>query len=144
MLVRDVMSVKPSYCTLHWTVEAVAALMDHAGTGIVPVVEELLHRKLVGVVTDRDLCLRVVAPGKYMTANPTVCHPDDPVEIALQLMADKRVRRLPVTDENLSLQGMLSVSDFVRCDWLDTATIYHVLKEISHRSRVPTRVSTAA
>jgi len=147
------MSVKPSYCTLHWTVEAVAALMDHAGTGIVPVVEELLHRKLVGVVTDRDLCLRVVAPGKYpahiwvsdcMTANPTVCHPDDPVEIALQLMADKRVRRLPVTDENLSLQGMLSVSDFVRCDWLDTATIYHVLKEISHRSRVPTRVSTAA
>ena len=56
MQVKDIMTSKPSYCTPYWTVEAVAALMDHAGTGIVPVVEDLVHRKLIGVVTDRDLC----------------------------------------------------------------------------------------
>jgi len=59
------MTSQPSYCTPYWTVEAVAALMDHAGTGIVPGLDELVHRKLIGVVTDRDLCLKVVAPGKY-------------------------------------------------------------------------------
>ena len=43
MQVKDVMTVKPTYCTPYWTVEAVAALMEHAGTGIIPVVENLLR-----------------------------------------------------------------------------------------------------
>lgn len=144
MLVKEIMTSKPSYCTPHWTVEAVAALMDHAGTGIVPVVEELMHRKLIGVVTDRDLCLRVVAPGKYpahtwvsdcMTPHPVCCHPEDNAETALQLMCDKRVRRLPVVDENIHLQGMLSISDFIRCDIPGMSILYNGLKEICQRSR---------
>ena len=143
MQVRDVMTSKPSYCSQYWTVEAVAALMDHAGTGIVPVVEELLHRKLAGVVTDRDLCLRVVAPGKYpaqtwvkecMTSRPTCCHPEDSVETALQLMRDKRVRRLPVVDQQMQLQGMLSSCDFIRCDGVDRTLLYDTLKGICQRS----------
>ena len=145
MQVIEIMTSKPSYCTAYWTVEAVAALMDHAGTGIVPVVDELVHRKLVGVVTDRDLCLRVVAPGKYpahtwvrdcMTPDPICCHPEDNVEIALRLMGDSRVRRLPVTDEHMHLQGMLSISDFIRCDLIDTAKLSAALKEICQRSSI--------
>lgn len=143
MQVKDIMTSKPSYCTSHWTIEAVATLMDHAGTGILPVVDELIHRKLVGVVTDRDLCLRVVAPGKYpahtwvsdcMTVNPICCHPEDDVEIALRLMGDGRVRRLPVTDEHMHLQGMLSISDFIRCDLVDPTMLYSALRGICKRS----------
>jgi len=142
--VKDFMTSKPSYCTPYWTVEAVAALMDHAGTGIVPVVEELLHRKLVGVITDRDLCLRVVAQGKYpahtsasecMTAHPAFCHPEDDAEIALRLMREKRVRRLPVVDGQMQLLGMLSISDFIRNGKMEAAILYDTTKEISERSR---------
>jgi len=145
MQVKDIMTSKPSYCTPYWTVEAVAALMDHAGTGIVPVVDELVQRKLIGVVTDRDLCLRVVAPGKYpahtwvsdcMTPHPVCCHPEDDVETALRLMASTQVRRLPVIDEGQHLQGMLSVSDFIRCDLIDAARLSATLIRICQRSSV--------
>jgi len=144
MQVKDIMTAKPSYCTPYWTVEAVAALMDHAGTGIVPVVEEHFHQKLIGVVTDRDLCLRVVAAGKYpahtwvsecMTPHPTCCHPDDETDRALELMRHNQVRRLPVIDDDFKLQGMLSISDFIRCDRIDLTTLYDTVKEICQRSR---------
>jgi len=91
MRVKDIIMAKPSYCEPFWTVEAVASLMDHIGTGILPVVEGVLNQKVLGVVTDRDLCVRVVAPGLYpahpwirdcMTRNPTCCRPDDDVRVA--------------------------------------------------------------
>ena len=139
MQVRDVMAPKPSYCTPYWTVEAVATLMDHAGTGVIPVVEDLLKRKLVGILTDRDLCVRVVGPGQYpahtwvsacMTPNPVCCHPEDGAERALQLMREKRVRRLPVVDEQMQLLGMISISDFVRSEATEMKSVYGTLKEI--------------
>lgn len=139
MQVRDVMVPKPSYCTPYWTVEAVATLMDHAGTGVIPVVEDLLKRKLVGILTDRDLCVRVVGPGQYpahtwvsacMTLNPVCCHPEDDAEKALQLMREKRVRRLPVVDEQMQLLGMISISDFVRSEATDMKAVNGTLKEI--------------
>jgi CBS domain-containing protein len=137
--IRELMNSKPTYCTPYWTTEALAALMQHAGTGIIPVVEDILRRKLVGVVTDRDLCLRVVAAGEYpahvwvnscMTRDPVSCRPDDTVETALQLMSDKRVRRLPVVDDHMQLQGMVSISDFVRSGAAGINPVYSALKEI--------------
>jgi CBS domain-containing protein len=143
MQVKDVMTTKPSYCEPFWTVEAVASLMDHVGTGIVPVVEDVLSRKLIGVVTDRDLCMRVVAPGLYpahiwvrdcMTPNPVYCHAEDDVETALQRMRDQQVRRLPVVDEHMQLKGMISISDFIRSEAVEMTTLYSSLKQICQRS----------
>jgi CBS domain-containing protein len=139
MQVKDVMTAKPSYCEPYWTVEAVASLMDHVGTGIVPVVQDVLSRKLVGVVTDRDLCIRVVAPGQYpahtwvsscMTANPVCCHAEDDVGTALRLMRERQVRRLPVVDEQMRLEGIVSISDFIRTEAADRGLIYGALQEI--------------
>ncbi len=139
MHVQDLMTVKPSYCTPYWTVEAVAALMDHAGTGAVPVVEDLLNRKVVGIVTDRDVCLRTVAPGEYpahtwvsacMTAHPACCRPEDEIEVALKLMRDHRVRRLPVVGDQMELTGMISISDFVRRKEVDQILVHEVLQAI--------------
>lgn len=139
MQVKDIMMVKPSYCEPYWTVEAVASLMDHVGTGILPVVQDILSRKLLGVVTDRDLCVRVVAPGLYpahiwikdcMTPNPVCCYSEDSLETAVQLMKDKQVRRLPVVNQQMQLMGMLSISDFVRCELPDREMVYEALKQI--------------
>jgi signal-transduction protein with cAMP-binding, CBS, and nucleotidyltransferase domain len=140
MQVKDFMTLKPSYCELYWTVEAVAALMDHAGTGILPVVQDALSRKLIGVVTDRDLCVRVVGPGQYpahtwvkecMTSNPTCCHPEDSAETALEFMKGKQVRRLPVVNDRMELVGMLSISDFIRAEAPGMEMVYDALREIS-------------
>jgi len=139
MLVKDLMKVMPSYCEPEWTVEAVASLMSHLGTGIVPVVQDVLSRKLVGVVTDRDLCVRVVAPGLYpahiwvrncMTPHPVYCRAEDDAEAALQQMREHKVRRLPVVNERMQLQGMLSISDYIRSDAADMETVYGTLQEI--------------
>jgi len=143
MQVKDAMHSKPSYCEPYWTAEAVAALMDHVGSGIVPVVQDILSRKLIGVITDRDLCLRVMAPGLYpahtwardcMTPHPICCSADDDVETALQRMRDQQVRRLPVVDERMRLQGMISISDLVRCEGVEMKTVYDCLKQICRRS----------
>lgn len=139
MRVKELMTAKPSYCEPYWTVETVASLMDHVGTGVVPVIEDVLNRKVIGVVTDRDLCVRVVGPGLYpahtwvrdcMTPNPICCRAEDDVETALRQMRDKRIRRLPVVDEHMQLQGMLSISDFVRSETADTAAVYGALHRI--------------
>ena len=66
--------------------------------------------------------------------HPTCCHPEDELEIALQLMPEKRVRRLPVVNERMQLVGMISISDFVRAQAGEAGSIYGALKEISERS----------
>jgi CBS-domain-containing membrane protein len=61
-----------------------------------------------------------------MTSHPTCCHPEDSVETALQLMKDKRVRRLPVVDQQMQLEGMLSISDFIRREGVNTTATYYI------------------
>lgn len=143
MRVEDIMTQKPSYCEPYWTVESVASLMDHVGTGILPVVEGMVNQQVVGVVTDRDLCLRVVGPGLYpahtwvrdcMTSHPVCCRPDDDLGVALQLMKEKQVRRLPVVSDNMQLKGMLSISDFVRCDAVEMETVYSAVRQVCEPS----------
>jgi CBS domain-containing protein len=139
MQVKDVMKAKPSYCEPHWTVEAVAALMAHVGTGILPVVEGVLDQRIVGVVTDRDVCVRVIAPGLYpahtwvrecMTPHPICCGPDEGIEVALRLMRHNQVRRLPVVDANMRLCGMISISDLVRSELIDAEAVYDAIQQI--------------
>jgi CBS domain-containing protein len=102
--------------------------MKRVDTGIVPVVDNERDRKAVGVVTDRDLCMAVVAIDeaaadgpekmdvpleKYMTTNILFCDPEDNVDKALALMKDNQVRRLLVVDKQNVIQGVVSMSDLV-------------------------------
>lgn len=146
MRVKEIMTKKPSYCEPYWTVEAVASLMDHVGTGILPVVEGIVDQHVVGVVTDRDLCVRVVGPGLYpahtwvrdcMTAQPVCCRPDDDIGFALRLMKEKQVRRVPVVSDGMQLLGMLSISDFVRSDVVAMQSVYSALKQICEARTEP-------
>jgi CBS domain-containing protein len=84
------------------------------------VVESQQDRKLIGIVTDRDLVVNVLAGGKSvdgatvraaMTANPECCLEDEDVEKAVDLMADRQVRRMPIVDEAGRLRGIIAQAD---------------------------------
>jgi CBS domain-containing protein len=95
--------------------------MDEAGVGALQIWDE---GKPVGLVTDRDICCRVVALGKdpretavgeIMTQQVTRCFDDDDCTEAVQLMRSKGVRRLIVMNRDLAMVGILTVDDLARC-----------------------------
>jgi CBS domain-containing protein len=89
--------------------------------GIVPVVDEA--DRLIDVITDRDICIALgtrglradqLVVGELIRGNCYVTHPWEDLELALQQMGERQVRRLPVTDKDGKLVGMLSLGDIVR------------------------------
>ena len=118
MRVADVMSHRPLMIDAFDTVEVAAQLMRAQVIGTLPVVEQ---GELVGVVTDRDLVLRCMAPGEkpwetfvreVMTPNPATCRAEEPLLDAIERMIARRVRRLIVVDDE-GVAGILSVDDLV-------------------------------
>ena len=120
MRVRDVMVGTPASC--RWDANAAAAveILWNRNCGILPVVNS--GEKVIGVVTDRDLCIamgtRNQLPGEIMVgeiASDKVfsCQPDDDIHMALATMAKEKVRRLPVINAAGELQGILSMDDVV-------------------------------
>jgi CBS domain-containing protein len=118
--VRDVMTENPRTVTAGSTVAEAARVMRDEDAGIVPIVE---GEKLKGVVTDRDIAIQVVAEGKdpQSTTVETVASKDlvtvDPqqdLDEALRLMAQHQVRRLPVTEEDGKLVGIVAQADVAR------------------------------
>lgn len=120
MKVKQVMTVNPQACTLTNSLAEVAGKMWEADCGIVPVLAE--GGKVVGLVTDRDICMAAVLNARQL-ANIAVedtisgkvftCRADDDVRVALETMKEKKVRRLPVLDEDGTLCGMLSMNDLI-------------------------------
>lgn len=119
MNVSDVMSYQPVVVDAYESTQSAAQHMRAHVVGALPVVDQ---GHLVGIVTDRDLALRVVAPGErpwetavreVMTRAPLTCRADEPLETAVARMLARRVRRLVVVDENNAVRGLLSVDDLV-------------------------------
>jgi CBS domain-containing protein len=121
MLVKEVMSTYLETIAPTTTVKECARKMDQSGVGALPVWE---NGKPVGVVTDRDICCRVVGAAKdpaetpardIMTKDVTCCFEDQDCTEAAQLMKNKGVRRLTVLDRKQAMVGVLSVDDLARC-----------------------------
>ena len=121
MLVTDVMKKPPATCTTNHTVTEAAKIMHEHNCGFVPVVDP--HGAVVGVVTDRDVCLVVGDKNRAMThvsvqdamSHPVFsCYADENVKVALATMAKRHVRRLPVLDKHGHLQGVLSIDDVIQ------------------------------
>jgi CBS domain-containing protein len=92
----------------------------------------------VGIVTDRDLCLRVLALGKnpkniqireVMTPKPVVCHPEDSLTVCEGLMRKNQVRRMPVVDKENRLLGIVAQADLAL--HAPAADVSRVVTEIS-------------
>jgi CBS domain-containing protein len=123
MKIQDIMTKDPACVTPGTTVRDVAQLMQREDTGAVPVVESNDSRRLVGMVTDRDIAIRVVAEGRdgdtrvseVMTESRlATLKSDASVDDVMRRMADEQVRRIPIVDERGALVGIVSQADVVR------------------------------
>src|SRR5262249_22039447 len=106
---REVMSENPMCCLPSDPVDVAARLMVTEDIGSLPVVRDLQTTTLIGIVTDRDLTVKVVAEGRdpkgiiveeVMTPEPVSCHLEDNAQRALLIMAEHQVRRVPVIDDH--------------------------------------------
>jgi CBS domain-containing protein len=102
------------------TAQHVAALLRDNDIGAIPVVKDHFSRKLVGIITDRDLCCAVVAAGleakalvirPMLSRNPIQCHLEDDLEKCMEAMERYQVRRLPIVDGEGRCVGIISQAD---------------------------------
>jgi len=115
--VKDLMTPQAEVISPDGTAEDAASVMKTLDIGVLPVCDE---EGLVGILTDRDLVVRVLAAkrdpkamlvGEAMTPSVVYCFEDDDVERAALVMAGQQIRRLPVLDRNRKLVGIISIGD---------------------------------
>jgi CBS domain-containing protein len=121
--------------------------MQQLDIGALPVVLDPTNPRLVGMVTDRDLCLHVVAGGRdpadiwiseCMTVDPICCAVGDDVRYALELMEEHQVRRLPVVNAKHEVAGILSLGDLVGKGSITSVEIVTALRTICEPVREAT------
>ena len=119
-MIRDAMTPDPRSVQSSTPITEVAQLMKSEDVGVIPIVD---GTNLVGVVTDRDIVLRVVAEGNdaqtatagdIASSSLVTVDPQQDLDEALRLMAQHQVRRLPVVEEDGRLVGMLAQADVAR------------------------------
>ena len=117
---KKVMTRKIVFCVPNDLASKAAMLMKSENVGSIPIVEDEKTRRLVGIVTDRDLTLKVLAEGldagttkvdAVMTRKIVTCLADDSLNMALDVMAQHQLRRLPVVTNKNKILGMISQAD---------------------------------
>jgi predicted transcriptional regulator len=97
--------------------------MKSEDVGAIPVVDDYATRKLIGIVTDRDLALDVVAAGRdpnsmrvgeMMSRKLVTCTPEDSIDDVMRSMSEHQVRRIPIVDETGTLVGIVAQADIAR------------------------------
>jgi CBS domain-containing protein len=122
MNVHEIMTRDPACATPTMTATDAANMMKREDTGVLPVVEKEGSKRLLGVVTDRDLALRVLGEGRngdtqvseiMSSGKLTTAKPDDTVDRVMETMGAEQVRRIPIVDERGDLVGIVSQADIV-------------------------------
>jgi CBS domain-containing protein len=122
MKVQDIMTGEPRSLTPSSTAREAAQLMNEIDAGVIPVVEAG-SRKLLGVVTDRDIAIRIVGEGRdadcclsdvMSSGNIATGRPTDDVDRVMETMSREQVRRIPIVDERGALVGIVAQADVVR------------------------------
>jgi len=134
----QLMTHDPVFCLASDTVERAAQLMRQEDVGSLPVIESHLNKKLLGIITDRDIALKVVADGRdvrtraqeVMTRTPVTSQADNDLQVALNAMAANQVRRIPIVDDQNEIVGIISQSDVATRVSEPTRTA-ELVKEIS-------------
>ncbi|HUJ82281.1 MAG TPA: CBS domain-containing protein [Candidatus Acidoferrales bacterium] len=120
MKVQDVMMRTPVYCRPETNLGSAIEMLWVRNCGMLPIVDA--RQKVIGVVTDRDLCVALgtrnrpagqITVGEVATGEAYTCRSGDDIHVALQAMANNRVRRLPVVNEDGVLEGILSMDNVV-------------------------------
>ena len=118
--VKEIMTSDPVCCIPQDSVTDVARLMKREDVGSVPVVKDRKSGKLSGIVTDRDLVLKVLAESRdpnsieveaVMTRTPVTCRDDEDLENCLDAMEKHQIRRMPIVDGGGRIVGIIAQAD---------------------------------
>lgn len=146
MRVREVMTEAPICCKPSDRVSRVAKMMHEHECGVIPVCSETI---LIGIVTDRDVACRAVAGGKtahavreVMSAPVFTVNQNDDVQVAIDTMEAKQVRRLPVVDDAGKVVGIIAPSDLAPI--FASMNVADFLLAVSYWSRSPRSAASAA
>jgi len=138
----DVMTKDVTCCLQKDTVNLAAQSMKARDVGAVPVVDGHETKKLVGIVTDRDLALKVVAVGldpvktrieEVMARNLVMCRLQDDLQLALDAMSQRQLRRIPVVEDKGRLVGIIAQADLALIE--EPAATGKVVKQISRPTK---------
>ena len=126
MKISDVMTPNPKTVKPTDDIQVVARLMRDEDAGSIPVVSD---GRVIGMVTDRDIVIRAVADGDFDCTVEDVCSedvvcatPDMSTADAAELMSEHQIRRLPVTDNDERLVGIVSIGDLAVKEGKDART----------------------
>lgn len=149
MRAQDLMTMSPACVTGDEPVRRVAQLMAEHDCGCIPVVDASDNRRVVGVITDRDIAVRGVAEGKgpdakvreLMTPDPQCCRPDDELDAVERVMADQQVRRVIIVDDDGYCVGIVAQADLARASEktqeVTDRDLAHVVERISQPAPAP-------
>jgi len=121
MKVEDVMTRDVEFCTLETNLATAAMQMWNRDCGVLPVVDD--QRKVIGMITDRDICMKAATNHQDIAAirveelisDPIhTCKLDADIREALETLQRALVRRLPVVNDEGQIEGIVSVSDILR------------------------------
>ncbi|MBK9925091.1 MAG: CBS domain-containing protein [Anaerolineales bacterium] len=117
---KKIMTKQIVCCLPNDMVVKVAGLMKSENVGSIPVIENEQTRKLIGIVTDRDLMLKVLADGldakttkvnAVMSQNVVTCRSGADLQKALDAMSEHQLRRIPVVNRDNKILGIISQAD---------------------------------
>ena len=137
-IVADLMSRDIDFCTPDSSVQSIACMMADRNVGSIPVVNDTDHMIPIGILTDRDIVIRVVAAGleassvrvdQCMSLDVQAIRSNAPLAEAAAMMQRYQLRRLPVTDDTGCLVGILSHADLTRP--ADAAQNAETIRELS-------------
>ena len=119
---RDIMTDSPAVCTAETTAQDAARMMEDNDCGSLPIVDSRDSMKLAGVVTDRDLALRILGKGhapstpvrEAMTRTVSTVKADDDLDAIESVMSGQQVRRVPVVDDQGRVIGIVAQADLAR------------------------------
>ena len=122
--ITDVMTPIPQCCTPDDSIIEVARVMVQYDVGVVPIVESQDTRRILGIITDRDIVLRVVAEGRdpnevisvreVMTNEVVSISPNADTLHAEEKMKEHQIRRVPVVDDHGSIVGIVTMADLAK------------------------------
>lgn len=125
MKVREVMTSDPICCLPSDKAQKVAQIMRDNNIGSVPVVADQDSKKLVGMITDRDICCSIVAAGldtksvaieEYVHTNAVTCRDGENLDKCERAMQENQIRRIPVVDGNGAVIGIVAQADLALKD----------------------------
>ncbi len=147
MKVQEMMTRQVRFCQANADLATAALMMWDGDCGVIPVVDDRQH--VIAVITDRDICMAVATQHKraddilvrdIKSESPLTCFADDDAAKVLKIMRTKKIRRVPVTDHEGRLVGIVSLNDFAlavgnrKADAPPATDVLHALKSIcEHR-----------